>query len=434
MTDSTRSSGRSLNVLIEGQPVGRLFENSGVWAFEYAVSWCDTGFALAPGLPLQQSRITDTGSERPVQWFFDNLLPEEMARQRLVASLEKGEWDAWSLLEQFGSESAGAITLLAPDATLAAPGLQLMTDAQLEGRIQKMPFVALGSEAPKKMSLAGAQEKLAVVIDAQGLIYEPVGSQLSTHILKPNALSEHYPAIAVNEWYCARIAQLLKLNVPSVALRYVPSPVYIIERFDRQVIHGVLTRRHVLDAAQALSLSSGSKYTLAGAAALNSIVALCRAKAPTRIGLFRWTVFNVLIGNHDAHLKNLSLYAGREGYSLAPHYDFVSTVSWARPDLVTVGPRWPDLELTHPVGDARFFSDLRRQDVLDFGEAIQLPRKLIERELDRLVNQISDIADRVYQEFESRTDVPKHQHASQLYMINTIRQLPIKEMVAQLHV
>lgn len=423
-----------LNVLIEGQLVGRLFENSGVWSFEYEKTWCDTGFALAPGLPLHQSRIADTGSERPVQWFFDNLLPEEMARQRLVASLEKGEWDAWSLLERFGSESAGAITLLAPEAKLAEPGLLLMTDVQLEARIQKMPFVALSSEAPKKMSLAGAQEKLAVVVDAQGLIYEPVGSQLSTHILKPNALSEHYPASAVNEWYCARIAQLLKLNVPSVALRHVPSPVYIIERFDRQLIHGVLTRRHVLDAAQALSLSSGSKYTLAGPAALNRIVSLCRAKAPTRIGLFRWTLFNVLIGNHDAHLKNLSLYAGREGYSLAPHYDFVSTVSWARPDLVAVGPRWPDLELTHPIGDARFFADLRRRHVLDFGAAIQLPIKVIERELDRLVGTISDIADRVYQEFELRSDIPNHQRAGQLYMINTIRQLPIKEMVAQLSI
>ena len=72
--------------------------------------------------------------------------------------------------------------------------------------------------------------------------------------------------------------------------------------------------------------------------------------------------------------------------------------------------------------------------VLDFGAAIQLPAKVIDRELARLVSLISGIGDRVYQEFESRTDVPKHQHASQLYMINTIRQLPIKEMVAQLRV
>lgn len=432
MSDVTSNPGRELCVLIEGQEVGRLYENAGIWAFEYAQAWLDRGYPLAPGLPLQQSRMVDSGSARPVQWYFDNLLPEEMARQRLVASLEKGVWDAWSLLERFGSESAGAITLLAPNRGLEPPALRPLSDEQLEARIQQMPFVPLGEAAPKKMSLAGAQEKLPVVMNAQGQLFEPIGSQLSTHILKPNALSEHYPASAVNEWYCARLAQELKLKVPLVALRYVPSPVYLIERFDRHTKSGIPLRRHVLDAAQALSLSAGSKYTLAGPEALNKIVALCRAKAPTRIGLFRWTVFNILIGNHDAHLKNLSLYAGREGYSLAPHYDFVSTVSWARPDLVTIGPLWPDLELTHAVGDARFFADLRRKHVFEFGSQINLPGKVVERELDRLVKQIRRVADQVYYEFEQRADVPLAQRASQQYMINCIRNMPIKEMVHQL--
>lgn len=432
MSDAISAVGRELRVLIEGASVGRLYENAGIWSFEYEQEWLDTGYPLAPGLPLQQTRLVDSASARPVQWYFDNLLPEEMARQRLVASLEKGVWDAWSLLERFGTESAGAITLLAPSKGLDAPALQRLSDEQLDARIQQMPFVPLGDAAPKKMSLAGAQEKLPVVMDKLGQLFEPVGSQLSTHILKPNALSEHYPASAVNEWYCARVAQELKLNVPTVSLRYVPSPVYLIERFDRQTVSGLLSRRHLLDAAQALSLSSGSKYTLAGPEALKSIVGLCRAKAPTRIGLFRWTVFNILIGNHDAHLKNLSLFAGRDGYSLAPHYDFVSTVSWARPDLVSIGPLWPDLELTHPVGNARFFSDLRRKDVFEFGAQINLPVKVIERELDRLVRQIHTAADLVYTEFEQRSDVPLAQRASQLYMINCIRNMPIKEMVLQL--
>lgn len=110
MSEILRSpSGRELDVLIENRLVGRLFENTGVWSFEYAEDWLKNGFALAPGLPLKAERIADAGTTRPVQWYFDNLLPEEMARQRLVASLEKGEWDAWRLLERFGGESAGAI-------------------------------------------------------------------------------------------------------------------------------------------------------------------------------------------------------------------------------------------------------------------------------------------------------------------------------------
>lgn len=425
-------SGRELDVFIESRLVGRLFENMGVWSFAYAEAWLQNGFPLAPGLPLQPERIEDAGSARPVQWYFDNLLPDEMARQRLVASLGKGEWDAWSLLSRFGGESAGALTLLSPGDKQAAPALIPLPDEILQQRILQMPHVSLASTAPKKMSLAGAQEKLPVVMDERGALFEPVGAQVSTHILKPDALSEHYPASAVNEWYCARIAQVLKFNVPRVELRYVPSPVYLIERFDRQCINGAYERRHALDAAQLLSLSSGSKYRLAGAEALNKVVDLCRAKAPTRIALFRWTLFNVLIGNHDAHLKNLSLFAGRDGYALAPYYDLVSTVSWARPDLVAQGPRWPDVELTHPLGEARFFADVRRRHVLVFGDAMKLPASIVERELDQLLGRLLLAADAIKAEFEQRQDVPATLRAGQSYMIGCIRNVPLAEMHRQL--
>lgn len=425
-------NGRELDVFIESRRVGRLFENTGVWSFAYAEAWLQNGFSLAPGLPLQPELIEDAGSTRPVQWYFDNLLPDEMARQRLVASLGKGEWDAWNLLARFGAESAGAVTLLAPGEKQAEAALIPLPDEVLQQRIVQMPHVSLASTAPKKMSLAGAQEKLPVVLDEHGVLYEPVGSRISTHILKPDALSEHYPASAVNEWYCARVAQQLRFDVPRVELRYVPSAVYLIERFDRRYVNGVLERRHALDAAQLLSLSSGSKYTLAGAGALNRIVDLCRAKAPTRIALLRWTLLNILIGNHDAHLKNLSLFAGRDGYALAPHYDLVSTVSWARPDLVVQGARWPDVELTHQLGEARFFADLRRKHVLEFGDAMKLPASIVERELNQLLGRILPAADAIKTEFESRLDVPTTLRAGQLYMIGCIRNISIAEMHRQL--
>lgn len=423
---------RELDVLIESERVGRLVENAGIWSFEYAPQWQATGYPLAPGLPIQTQPILDTGTKRPVQWFFDNLLPEEMARTRLIASLEKGEWDAWQLLERFGSESAGALTLLKPGTSLAAPALDPLSDERLHARILAMPHVPLGSTAPKKMSLAGAQEKLPVVMDQAGQLYDPVGSQISTHILKPDALSPYYPASAVNEWFCARVAQELGLPVPPVTLRYVPSCVYLIERFDRKIVNGALVRRHALDAAQLLSLSSGSKYTQSGADALNAIVGLCRAKAPTRIALFRWALFNILIGNSDAHLKNLTLFAGRDGYSLAPHYDLVSTTAWAIPELIQQGPTWPDVELSFPIGDANTFREIRRKHLFQFAEALGLPGSISNRELGRLVGGVIAAADKVIAEFEARVDVPSNYRAGQLRMLSSIRHLPLAEISARL--
>ncbi|MFZ2974797.1 MAG: HipA domain-containing protein [Ferribacterium limneticum] len=423
---------RELDVYIEAERIGRLFENTGIWSFQYDTTWQASGYPIAPRLPLQAAEMVDTGTERPVQWFFDNLLPEEMARTRLVASLEKGEWDAWRLLERFGSESAGALTLLKPGDALAEPGLNRLADEQLQARILAMPHVPLGSDAPKKMSLAGAQEKLPVVVNEAGEIFDPVGSQISTHILKPDALSEHYPASAVNEWFCARVAQELKLNVPPVELRYLPSCVYLIERFDRAWVNGTLVRRHALDAAQLLSLSAGSKYTMSGASALNDVVNICRAKAPTRIALFRWALFNVLIGNHDAHLKNISLYAGHEGYSLAPHYDLLSTASWARPELVNQGPTWPDIELSFPIGDVTSFRNIRREHLFQFAEALKIPEITANRQISRLVDGIIAAADKVMAEFEHRDDVPANMRAGQLRMLRSIRHLPVAGMQAQL--
>jgi serine/threonine-protein kinase HipA len=422
---------RVLDVLIGNERVGQLEENSGIWSFVYNADWLTNGYSLAPGLPLRAAPILDTGSERPVQWFFDNLLPEEMARTRLVASLDKDEWDAWRLLERFGAESAGALTLLNPGESLPVAALAPLPDDQLQARILAMPQWPLGAAAPKKMSLAGAQEKLPVVVDETGTLFEPVGAQMSTHILKPDALSEFYPASAVNEWFCARVAQEVGLPVPQVMLRYVPACIYLIQRFDRNWINGELVRRHALDAAQLLSLSSGSKYTLSGVKALNDVVAICRAKAPTRITLFRWTLFNVLIGNGDAHLKNLSLFADREGYSLAPHYDLLSTAAWARPELVNHGATWPDIELSFPLGKARTFREIRREDLLQFSEELGLPQSAALRELKRLVSGVSLAAEKVMLEFESM-DVPNAMRGGQLRMLRAIRHLPVSTMQKQL--
>lgn len=422
---------RELDVFIEAERVGRLYENLGIWSFEYDASWRETGYSLAPGLPLRAEPILDTGSERPVQWFFDNLLPEEMARTRLIAALEKGDWDAWLLLERYGGESAGALTLLKPGEMLPPPSLAPLTDARLQARIQAMPLVPLGENAPKKMSLAGAQEKLPVFMDKNGQLFDPVGSQLSSHILKPDALSDRYPASAVNEWFCARVAQDMGLNVPPVNLHYAPSCVYLIERFDRIWVNGTLRRRHALDAAQLLSLSASAKYTMSGVRALNDVVALCRVKAQTRIALFRWALFNVLIGNGDAHLKNLSLFAGRDGYALAPHYDLVSTVSWARPELTPHGATWPNIELSFPFGDAALFSQIRREHVFQFAEALGVPPVTVLRELARMLGGIETAAEKVMAEFAQLT-VPSAQRPGQLHMLRVILHLPIKDMKAQL--
>ncbi len=67
---------RSLRASINQTEVGTLQEVGGLWSFQYAGAWLDNpqSFALSPHLPLAAKSLLDGASQRPVQWYFDNLL------------------------------------------------------------------------------------------------------------------------------------------------------------------------------------------------------------------------------------------------------------------------------------------------------------------------------------------------------------------------
>jgi serine/threonine-protein kinase HipA len=81
-------NGRSLRASINQTEVGTLREVGGLWSFQYAGAWLDNpqSFALSPHLPLAAESLLDGASQRPVQWYFDNLLPEEGQRILLLAT------------------------------------------------------------------------------------------------------------------------------------------------------------------------------------------------------------------------------------------------------------------------------------------------------------------------------------------------------------
>src|SRR3546814_19231023 len=84
-------------------------------------------------------------------------------------------------------------------------------------------------------------------------LLQPVGSEPSTHILKPDHPDPDYPHSAVNEWFVMRLARRMGLTVPDVSRRYVPEPLYLIERFDRSLGPAGVQRLHAIDACQLLN-------------------------------------------------------------------------------------------------------------------------------------------------------------------------------------
>ena len=132
--------------------MGHLIEESNIWSFKYCKEWIeeDIGFDLSPSLPRSEREIRDGSSTRPVQWFFDNLLPEEQSRE-LIAKDEKFESsDSFSMLERFGHESAGALTLLPEGETLPEGDEQALSSETLSERINQLPKTPLTSTTTKK--------------------------------------------------------------------------------------------------------------------------------------------------------------------------------------------------------------------------------------------------------------------------------------------
>jgi len=70
---------RELYVWINHTQTGVLTEQNGLWAFGYSQEWLSNpeAYPLCPGLPLQTEKHVDGATVRPVQWYFDNLLPEK---------------------------------------------------------------------------------------------------------------------------------------------------------------------------------------------------------------------------------------------------------------------------------------------------------------------------------------------------------------------
>lgn len=424
---------RELIASINAVEVGRLRDRANVWSFEYSPVWIDArdAYDLSPSLPRRAGTIVDGASERPVQWFFDNLLPEEQAREVFAKEAKLPTSDAFGLLAYYGKESAGAITLLAPrEAATTKGGYRALTNKALHERIAKLPRQSLAAEAPKRMSNAGAQHKLAICV-RDGELYEPLGSFPSTHLLKPDHVDrESWPSSVANEYFVMNLAARLGLEVPPVQLRYVPDPVYIIERFDRQPRGEHTERLHVIDACQALGLDRTFKYQQATTGSLIRCIDLCANRARARQSLLEWVLFNILTGNGDAHLKNLSFRVHADGLELAPFYDLVSTESYrAEADSQ---PRWPKCDLSIQIGEARTFASVSRESFGAFADQLGVNPRAAARLLEQFTGMIVPAAEALIEEFQA-IKVPRPTiRAAQLRVLQTIRHAVIADMVKRL--
>jgi serine/threonine-protein kinase HipA len=331
---------KTLDVYLHSEFVGHLTQdNGGQMIFQYAESWLDRPGAspLSQSLPLRKARF----SRNECRGYFGGILPEESKREIIARNLGISARNDYAMLEQIGGECAGAVTFVptggpSPESDYRYRTLSSEELAAVLRELPKRPLLA--GEKGIRLSLAGAQDKVAVRVDG-GEISLPLGGAPSTHILKPGG--DRFEGVVANEALCMKLAGAIGIPTAKVEARTVEGMEYLlVERYDRiyRAVPGqepVLERLHQEDFCQALGIVSEMKYQKEGGPSLKQCFALLREVSSTPVidlsRLLDAVIFNYLVGNNDAHGKNFSLLYRGTGtddmqVSLSPLYDSLSTV------------------------------------------------------------------------------------------------------------
>lgn len=372
------------------------------WSLSYAEPWVADAqsYPLSPALPLTHPPADYPSAS--IKRFIEHLLPEGRALDVAVAYNGLAKTNIFGLIWALGAETAGALRFTGDAAAAQAAGepvLREVSRQELDQRIAERAHVPLTVwDGKVRMSVAGLQDKLLVYLDRPlndgGRLFLVDGQRLaSTHILKPDTDNPKTPHLAVNEHFCMSLARRMGLPAAEVALLRTPRPVLVVQRFDREVENTGnqrrVYRRHIIDACQACDLPVAYKYerNLGSAEAVRHIrdgvsferlfgcADITANKAAARLTMLRWTLFQFLIGNSDAHGKNFSFFV-RPGGLLepTPWYDLVSVLQYDGFDT----------ELAMAYGDVFSHAEVSPFALADFAARCGIDRKLMRREGQRL--------------------------------------------------
>lgn len=389
------------------------------WGLVYSPNWCRKAdsFALCPSLPIprpgQQEAIRYRAGA--VKRFLENLLPEGNALDAVAASQRVSKNNIFGLIRTIGAETTGAFRFLAPGdegsyLQVETPPRRVTVD-ELHERIAARKYRPLLEWDGKiRMSVAGFQDKLPLYfhesLDAEAgtLMFLPDYPLASNHILKPQPPEIEY--MVANEHYCMKLAKAMGLPVADVAILRVPEPVLVVTRFDRKPapadVAGVasahlpeqerlrpVARIHVIDACQAYDLPVSFKYErnfgigrdvahIRDGMSLPRLFQLARAfavsPASAKRSMLQWALFQLLIGNYDAHGKNFSFYMTPAGLQPAPWYDLVSVVQY---------PAFAR-ELAMAFGDAFTLEEISGMELAQFAVSCDVEQRFLAREAARL--------------------------------------------------
>jgi serine/threonine-protein kinase HipA len=323
-----------LEACLHGEPVGWIARGARRERIEF--EWVG-GYTPGP-VTLTES----FGSVRPkaptasASSFFGGYALEGRQREQLTQRRGiGGPTDLYAMLREFGSSIAGAVTIADPDAvSRTEPRYEPISEREIIQRLRRAASDGdLGSDDQSRSMLAGYQPKL-LLARFGGQWYLPRGRAHSTHILKPRLPGR--PDGLAREYYGHALAT--ELGLASYRTELVGSGIrqyLVIERYDRIVYGETVMLIHQEDAAQALGLDwvdENAKFQnpdsprdshRPSAYRIAELLGSLQGEGRPVADFLRRLTFTVLLGDNDAHAKNVGILHLPGRSVLADVYDAV---------------------------------------------------------------------------------------------------------------
>lgn len=373
-----------LTVNINHKLLGKIIlEDKGErYGLEYVPSWLDGG-----GFPVSPHLKPGKCTSESVRRFLANLLPEGRWLEELSLSSHISRSNIFGLIAAIGTETTGALTFRMGDASGGEllTSFRPVTSEELAERISQRQSTSIAVwDGKPRLSVAGVQDKLPLLIRAVGEMGFGEGELASTHILKfGTARALH---LVINEYICMQLARIIKLPVAEAYLTRFGEPVLVVRRFDRELTGGTVIRKHLIDGCQMLDLPPTYKYErpfgkggdaaiIRSGANLPDLFAscrICRVPAAALRDMLNWVLFQLLIGNSDAHGKNISFFVGPGGIDMAPAYDLLNLDMYAAEY---------DRDFSMAIGDAFDPEEISPWELAEMCERCGLQKRLVAKTL-----------------------------------------------------
>lgn len=303
------------------------------YSLEYDEKWKKDGFEISPSIGF------DNPSSDAVGRFIENLLPEGDGLEELSIYFQISKSEKFSILKQIGLETTGALTFTDTKEFISSNSFEDITVEELEKKvtIRDVEPIHIWRDKPR-LSVAGVQTKLPLTMLGEKFGFGN-GDICSTHILKFNRAGEN---VVSNEFISMKLALAMEYNVAEVDCAEIANEyVLFVTRFDREILNNdLINRKHIIDSVQALGFPISYKYErnlginmpeYREGVSFKKLFSLAnKAVIPAlfKEQIIKWSILNLILGNSDAHGKNISFFVSKKGLEVAPFYDLVNVTMY----------------------------------------------------------------------------------------------------------